>query len=60
LFLRTKLDETPIFTGKKRRLIEFGSEEERRKSGGRAEDQRTCYGLSVKKKAIPNEMTFPL
>jgi hypothetical protein len=32
----------------------------RRKSGGSTDLHRTYYGLSLKKKAIPNEMTFPL
>ena len=33
MWVRTKLDEAPIFTKKKRRFIEFGSEEERRNIG---------------------------
>ena len=37
MFLPTKLDEAPIFIGEKRRFIEFGSEEQRRKMGRRTE-----------------------
>ncbi|MBQ4450710.1 MAG: hypothetical protein II900_09830 [Prevotella sp.] len=40
-FLRTKLDETPLLH---RLCTDFGTEEERRKSEGRAEDKRKKMG----------------